>query len=309
MADLISVEDVSPVIGDQVAPLRRVNTGSGRHYYTITDDGIKFYASWTTVIKRICGTSEHLVKWIADKGYEESRAYMEERAHYGTIMHIIIGKFLEKGSYRIEAVHSEASMYLFNNKLDISLAEQWTPDLKSDLLAFAQWVADKDVEVIACELPLTYNEHAIAGTIDLVCNLTFNKQRVRAIVDFKSGRKGFFVEHKYQLHGYRMMWNENFPETPIDMVFNWSPKDWTKAPSYNFENQTDAAERHALPGLLTQHAALFPDSKPRPVRSITGTVTLGQPTTENFEFVEVEAFLRARHGLDSTDDVTDTTQE
>ena len=74
MVELISIEDVSPVIGDQVAPLRRVNTGSGRHYYTITDDGIKFYASWTTVIKRICGTSEHLVKWIADKGYDESRA-------------------------------------------------------------------------------------------------------------------------------------------------------------------------------------------------------------------------------------------
>jgi hypothetical protein len=297
MAELITVEDVMPIIGDKAQLLRRVNTGSGRHYYTVTDAGITFYASWTTVIKRILGTSEYLVKWIADKGYEESRAYMQERAHYGTIMHIIIGKFLEKGSYRIDAVHSEASMYLFNNKLDVSLAEAWAPELKSDLLAFAQWVADKDVEVIACELPLTYERDRIAGTIDLVCNLTFNKRRVRAIVDFKSGRKGFFAEHKYQLHGYRMMWNENFPETPIDMVFNWSPKDWTKAPSYNFENQTDEPERFALLGLLTQHGALFPDSAPKPVRHFTGEVKVGQPTSENYAFVEVEAFLKERHGI------------
>jgi hypothetical protein len=297
MAELITVEDVMPIIGDKAQLLRRVNTGSGRHYYTVTDAGITFYASWTTVIKRILGTSEHLVKWIADKGYDESRAYMQERAHYGTIMHIIIGKFLEKGSYRIDAVHSEASMSLFNNKLDVSLAEAWAPELKSDLLAFAQWVADKDVEVIACELPLTYEASRIAGTIDLVCNLTFNKKRVRAIVDFKSGRKGFFAEHKYQLHGYRMMWNENFPETPIDMVFNWAPKDWTKAPSYNFENQTDEPERYALIGLLSQHFALFPDSAPKPVRHFTGEVKVGQPTSENFAFVEVEAFLRERHGI------------
>jgi len=299
MLELISVEDVMPIIGPEVAPLRRVNTGSGRHYYTVTDDGVKFYASWTTVIKRICGTSEHLVKWIADKGYEESRAYMEERAHYGTVLHIIIGKFLKNGEYRTDAVQSEAAMYLFNQQLDPKLAQTWAPDLKSDLLAFAQWVADKEVEVIAAELPLVYEQDRIAGTIDLVCNLTFNKQRVRTIVDFKSGRKGFFAEHKYQLHGYRMMWNENFPETPIDMVFNWSPKDWTKAPSYNFENQTDAPERHALIGLLTQHAALFPDSKPRDVRRITGTVRLGQPTSDNYEFVEVETFLRANHGIDN----------
>lgn len=302
MLELISVEDVMPIIGEEVTPLRRVNTGSGRHYYTVTDAGIKFYASWTTVIKRICGTSEHLVKWIADKGFEESRAYMEERAHYGTILHIIIGKFLKNGEYRTENVQSEAAMYLFNEQLDPKLAQSWAKDLKSDLLAFAQWVADKEVEVIAAELPLTYNEHSIAGTIDLVCNLTFNKQRVRAIVDFKSGRKGFFAEHKYQLHGYRMMWNENYPHLPIDMVFNWSPKDWTKTPTYNFENQTDAPERHALMGLLTQHAALFPDSKPRAVRGISGIVRMGQPPAENFEFVEVEAFLRAKHGLDNAQD-------
>lgn len=299
--DLIPIEEVTPLLGERRAHLHRVDLGSSRHYYTITDNEIRFYPSWTTVIKRVVGTSDHLVKWIADMGYDASRQYMTERAQYGTLLHICLAKFLVDGTFNMDRIQSEVSMYIFREQIDAKASRYWLSDLQSDILAFAQFCADKELVPIAVEIPLTYEAAGIAGTIDIVCELKFGKGRVRAIVDIKSGRKGFYPEHRYQLHGYKEMWNENFPETPVEMVFNWSPKDWTKAPTYNFENQTDASEAVGLASLLSLHAVQFPESKPSPKRSVTGTITLGEAPSQNYAHVEVEAYLRLKHGIEITE--------
>lgn len=299
--DFIPIEEVMPLLGERKRILRRIDLGASRHYYTTDGGQIKFYPSWTTVIKRVLGTSEYLVKWIADMGYEASRKYMQERAHYGTMLHICLAKFLVDKKFDMGRILSEISMYAFLHRIDHTVTAYWAEDLKSDILAFAQFCADKELAPIAVEMPLTYEAAGIAGTIDIVCELKFGKGRVRAIVDIKSGRKGFYPEHRYQLHGYKAMWDENFPELAVDMVFNWSPKEWTKSPTYNFENQTDAAEGAALAPLLSLHALNHPDSKPSPKRNITGLIELGSAPSENFEFVEVEAFLRAKHGLETTE--------
>ena len=60
------------------------------------------------------------------------------------------------------------------------------------------------------------------------------------MIDFKSGRKGFYESHVHQLYLYKDMWEENYPDIPVQSVFNWSPKDWRKSPTYNFECQDDA---------------------------------------------------------------------
>jgi hypothetical protein len=114
-------------------------------------------------------------------------------------------------------------------------------ELKKDLLSFIQFTIDKEVKAHAIEYQV-YN-NLFAGTIDLICEMNFNGKRVNAIVDYKSGRNGFYDSHRVQLHAYKSLLKE-CQNLDVDMVFNFSPKDWrlteTIKPTYNLENQSDA---------------------------------------------------------------------
>ena len=300
-------EQVSPVVAidryKDLPILRRLDQSSGRHYYTVDPErtpALKFYPSWTTVIKRICGTSEYLVKWYADMGYAEAKRYMAERADYGTILHILLAEFMTHGKINLDHVIHKAGAYMLAASRDTKIVDPWIDDLKKDVLSFAAWMQEKEVEIEGVEVPMVSDAMGIAGTIDIICTLQFGKSRVRAIVDIKSGRKGFYPEHKYQLHGYMAMHNENVANENehATMVFNWSPKDWQKSPTYNFENQTDAAEGKALPLLVAQYNALNPEAKPGTVLKTSGTLELNSSLSEFYKVVDVEEILKKYHNIE-----------
>ena len=128
--------------------------------------------------------------------------------------------------------------------------------------------------------------------------------RIDAIVDFKSGKKAFYDEYVLQLALYKEMWNENFPDKTITRIFNVSPKDWTKtakkAPSYNFEEQTDKPIIEQLPFLLELYKMRHTDEKKVVVMS--GEIDLDKDLGTNVSVYSLSELVKENHSQEIADD-------
>jgi hypothetical protein len=282
---------------EQHETVYRLDSSGHRYYYTFDEDGEpRFYVSVTTLIKQTLPTSPSLVKWIADMGYEESQRYAMERAHYGTFMHSQIAELLIARSYNLDTIRDRLKLFIESEQLPSDFMG-YADDIKKDILAFAQFMKDTDLKPLAIELVLTNPEDGYAGAIDLAAELTIEEKgffgevyktgvnagkpketkrqrRIRAIIDFKSGRKGFFPEYEIQLHAYMKMWNMHFEAHPIDRVFNWSPKEWRgMTPTYNFKDQTDSKNAKKLP-FLVELARIEDEKRDNTIVSCTGIINL-----------------------------------
>ena len=279
----MSVEEMTAMFfdGALIEPPYKVwqlNSKGHRYYYKFDDNGTpEFYPSVTTILSRTMPQSPFLIKWIADKGIDESERYKAERAAYGTFMHAQFEELIINRVYDLDGLKAKLKDYIDNNKLPADFI-YYADDLKKDVLAFAQFVLDYDVKPLAVEIALVHPVYNYAGMIDLPCTMLAkpgSKDYINAIVDFKSGRKGFYEEAEIQLHFYKMMWNENFPDVPIERVFNFSPKDWRKKPTYNLKDQTDSPNAQKIPYLL--ELAEIEDAKmDNTFTAVTGAICLDE---------------------------------
>ena len=285
---------------EQPEPVYRLDSSGHRYYYTFDEFGEpRFFVSVTTLIKQTLPTSPSLVKWIAEMGYEESQRFAQERAHYGTFMHAQLAELIITRSYNLNLIRERLRMFIESEQLPGDFMG-YADDFKKDILAFAQFMKDTDLKPLAIEIVLTNPEDGYAGAIDLVAELTIEEKgffgevyktganagkpketkqqrRIRAIIDFKSGRKGFFPEYEIQLHAYKKMWNMNFEAHPVEKVFNWSPKDWRgKTPTYNFKDQTDSKNAKKLP-YLVELARIEDEKRENIVVSCSGIIDLDNP--------------------------------
>jgi len=90
------------------------------------------------------------------------------------------------------------------------------------------------------------SELNIGTFIDLGVEMTFNRKRVLALIDYKFARSGVFGEAYYAQAGFvRNLWNRHakangLPE--MEMTFLIAPKDFNEKkggePTYNLENCT-----------------------------------------------------------------------
>lgn len=255
----VTSEEIKSIFFDKdalVEPPYRVfqlNSSGHRYYYRFNEDGEpQFYPSVTTILSQTMPNNPYLTKWIADKGFDEAERYKMERANYGTFMHAQFEKLLIQRTYDLDGLKDELREYIEYNRLPDDFIH-YADELKKDVLAFAQFVLDYDVRPLAVEIALVHPIYNYAGMIDLPCTMAAAKgsdKRITAIVDFKSGRKGFYPDYEVQLHLYKMMWEVNFEKHPIDKVFNFAPKDWRKFPTYHLKDQTDSVEKLKIPHLL-----------------------------------------------------------
>jgi hypothetical protein len=252
--------------------LRRLDYFGKRFYYTVDEFlNVNFYLSTTTFIKSVLPENKFLTDWrinvAVEKGSKDlADAYVGETALYGTIMHVLIGEIVKAKKFNWSQL--EPIIYRYTENVSPYMLRAWIRDLQKDLLAFCQWVSEYNVNVLAVEFPIVNDDEGnpIATCIDLVVEMDKtvtgffgevyksgdkkgmpkeSKQvdRIKAIIDFKSGRKGFYDSHELQLELSKKMWNDYFRGTPyeVDHIYNWSPKDWSgESPTYNLKDQSDS---------------------------------------------------------------------
>ena len=274
----MSVEEIKALFFDRSAlrePAYKVfqlNSEGYRYYYRFNNGEPEFYPSVTTLLGKVMPTSPFLIKWMVENGAEGAAEKRDLAAAYGTFMHIQFEQLIINRKYDFDAVPNIVQEFIQRENLPDKVFNEWAIKIRKDVLAFAQFVRDWNVRPLAIEIGLVHPDYHYAGCIDLPCVLTDTKtgEDFAAIVDFKSGRKGFWEELEIQLHLYKMMWNVNFPDLPVERVFNFSPKDWRTKPTYNFKEQTDSPNAAKIPHLLA--LATIEDEK----RDNTVTVVCGQ---------------------------------
>lgn len=244
----------------------RVNFGRGRSYIRINEDGtlespLRLYTSLTTAINSCAPMERQLLEWHCRHGLQEAERLTEIAQHYGTLLHLEIGKYLREGVYDFGTAQDVVESYTSAENYWQPECRGWADKIRYDMAAFCQFVFDYNVKPLGIEYVLL-SERGFGTLIDLVCNMTIMvdgldydnpyktgprkgeprevkaPKQIRAIVNFKSGRHGFYRTHGLQIEAESQLWEENFPDLPLDAAYNWSPKEWIANPSYNLKDWT-----------------------------------------------------------------------
>ena len=93
-----------------------------------------------------------------------------------------------------------------------------SPEMKKKVenafMGYLEWKDQVKFKLIRSELSLISEEHQFGGTIDIIGEVNGRQ----AIIDIKTSEE-IYVDHKIQTVAYKKLFNENFPDAPITMVY------------------------------------------------------------------------------------------
>lgn len=255
----------------------RINYGNGRSYLRITDGQLekpfRLYTSLTTAINSCAPMERGLLEWYCKLGMAEADRYLRMSQHYGTLMHLLIGEYLQTMTFDFEEIEAKVREFLSEKAYWERECNGWAEKLRWDLAAFIQFSVDYKIKPLGIEYVLLSSGRGYGTLIDLVCKMTVNtkgfygevyasgprkgepketkqEREITAIINFKSGRHSFWRSNGVQCICEKMLWEENFPDVPLDAAFNWSPKDWDTTPSYNLKDWTGEIDPSEIDAVL-----------------------------------------------------------
>jgi hypothetical protein len=143
-------------------------------------------------------------------------------------------------------------------------------------------------------------------------DLTQKREQQLVIVDFKSGKKGFWESNRLQLAACRQLLIENFPlfaETNIEL-YNWSPKDFTGiSPTYNYQCQTNKVDDDDYRDLINRGKRKLTKWIIKPVRLIEGRIDMGQDPSGCIFQKSIESLIQEHYWKDFLVEEDDDTAE
>jgi hypothetical protein len=278
----------------------RLDGESDRFYYRKTSDGVLIYPSVTTIINATSPTPRYLMRWMAELGMKRAEAHRDERAHYGTLMHILYDELVKQGTFDLDDVPARVQAFMQQRKLNYDNIA-WQHELRKDILAFARWMHDYNVVPLAVEFVLAHDNLGYAGAVDLICELDIEEKgffgeyyksgakagqpketkqirRGVVMVDFKSGKHAFSEDNAIQANMYLSLWNAMYGDVVMaEKCYNFAPKDWEvwseSVTPYQFKDQSDESAAAQIP-LRVQLFELMKIKVTRDVLNIAGVVSV-----------------------------------
>jgi hypothetical protein len=164
-----------------------------------TKDGTKV-PSVTTILSRF-KDSGGLIHWAWDIG-RQGKDYREERdkaADAGTLAHEMVEQWVK---------HGPGSPILPDAPQDV------VDKAMKSFGAFLEWADQTQLKITHTEMPLVSEKYRFGGTFDAI--LVKGK---RAMGDWKTSNS-IYGEYLAQIAAYAILWEENFPDQPIDGGFH-----------------------------------------------------------------------------------------
>lgn len=163
-----------------------------------------------TTISKLYGENDGLIIWANQQGLEGKTLAdaREKTATPGTMTHERVDYFIQGKDW-----HPGPWMDRFSSD-----------EAANDALAksarafgnFQRWYSQNRMELIAGEVALVSEKHQFGGRMDAIASTGG-----LCIADWKTGGGGkIYANFLYQVAGYSILWDENFPDQPLTGGFH-----------------------------------------------------------------------------------------
>lgn len=303
--------------------LYRLSSVNGRVYFRflnhVEQKDPVFYGGATN-INREMPQDESLIRWISNKGYDESRRYYFMRSLFGSFSHTQLCNFIISGKCPLDLLPDFLRAYFFENEFYIHDKEfsDMSIEIKKDMISMKRWMEDCDVQFVFAEFPVYSDTDQLATPIDIGAFVTIREgsfgfkkdgvtlkktkdyidKRVFALINYKSGKGNFTTAHRFQLESEKNMFLERFPDfTTKDIkCFNLAAKDfrsftWNdKSKPYSFSECPDIdVDRYNAYMLLAKNTREKRLAKP--VSVITGEMGINDSATSFIQQRTIEEIV------------------
>ena len=163
-----------------------------------------------TTITKLYGNKDGLIIWANNMGLQGKtlQEAREETATPGSMVHEHVDAYIKGESW---APDSWKDKFTTTEGYHDALGKE-----RFAFSAFQRWSSFSNFKLIEGEINLVSEKYQFGGCLDAVMT-----SDGLALADWKSGKGGtIYADFLYQLAGYSILWDENFPDNPITAGFH-----------------------------------------------------------------------------------------
>ena len=218
--------DVAPDLLKSSVAVERFDIGGVRWYSPLVTEDTpwnerKLRPSVTSV-EQVISKGPIFNRWMI--GFPSYDVYREHMAHIsllGTITHDLIDKLIRGEKVELEGMYWDRDGSQF---IDLAHPKYQKP-LQGFLIAFLKFWQEKNPTPLASEIMLFDDE--VGGTADFVALIKYRNNDKIALFDWKTrlgppitGDHPAAYEHGIQLTKYATMWNGQYVDQPVELLYN-----------------------------------------------------------------------------------------